>query len=168
MTSAIVDRPPLDFAEGVTTLSHDLTECREASAAVEKRLQALSELKAGWDGANGRAVHSASLVHASRIAQQALRAGLAGPELFPVPDGGVQFEWSVGPVGLELEIEPCSRAMVFACDRPSGMRIHGERARDGSLVALVLALLNAHRRAQPPHAAAHTRRRAHGTAIDAE
>jgi len=68
-----------------------------------------------------------------------------GPELFPVPDGGVQIEWSAGPVEIELEIEPDQRGAILVCDdEQSGQRIDGELPADASRFRLALARLIAH------------------------
>lgn len=146
MTTATIEKPDQDFASGASTLPERAADYVELENAVRGRLDELSQLEVGWDGADARPVDRLALDHAWRLAEQSIRADLPAPELFPVPDGGVQLEWHAGPVELEVEIEPGARAVVFVCDdEQSGQQIDGELPEDASRFALALARLNAHR-----------------------
>ncbi len=133
------------FAPGATLLPTD----RDLSGAVQRRiahrLQTLLELRSGWDGAEGQQLNPEALVTAARVITQGISTGLPEPELFPVPDGGVQLEWRSGPLELELEIEPGYDAVVFVCeDEQTGQRLDGELPRDRSRLALAFARLAAY------------------------
>lgn len=145
MTTATIEQSNGGFAPGATLLPAD----RDLSGAIERRiahrLEALLELGSGWDGADAHHLDPDALVTAARVIAQAISTGLPEPELFPVPDGGVQVEWRSGPVELELEIEPGHRAVLFVCDdEQTGQQIDGELPRDRSRLALAFARLAAY------------------------
>jgi hypothetical protein len=145
MTTATIEPSDGGFAPGATVLPAD----RDLSGAVERRiahrLERLLELGAGWDGAEAERLDPDTLVTAARLIAQAISAGLPEPELFPVPDGGVQVEWSAGPIELELEIEPGQRGVAFVCDdEQTGQQIDGVLPRDRSRLALAFARLAAY------------------------
>jgi hypothetical protein len=145
MTTATIEQTDGGFAPGATLLPAD----RDLSGAVEHRiahrLERLLELGSGWDGEDAERLDPDALVTAARVIAQAISAGLPEPELFPVPDGGVQIEWAAGPVELELEIEPGQRGVVFVCDdEQTGQQIDGELPRDRSRLALAFARLAAY------------------------
>ena len=145
MTTATIEHSNGGFAPGATVLPAD----RDLSGAVERRiadrLERLLELGSGWDGADAQRPDPDALVTAARVIAQGISAGLPEPELFAVPDGGIQVEWRAGPVELELEIEPGDRAVVFVCDdEQTNQQIDGELPRDRSRLALAFARLAAY------------------------
>jgi hypothetical protein len=113
MRTATIEGGGGGFAPGATALPAR----RDLSGAVEERiaqrLERLLELESGWGEADAKRPGPDVVATAARLIYQAISAGLPEPELFPVPDGGVQVEWRAGPVELELEIEP---SVVFVCD----------------------------------------------------
>lgn len=146
MTPATLDPVKSDFAAGASLAPPRMAEHEDIERAVRERLDQISVLDYGWDGEDARAVDPLALRLAWTLAEQALRAGFPEPEVFPVPDGGVQLEWHAGPVELEVEIEPGARAVVFVCDdEQAGQQIDGELPRDESRFGLALARLNAYR-----------------------
>lgn len=145
MTTATIEQSNGGFAPGATLLPAD----RDLSGAIQQRiasrLERLFELDAGWDGEDARQLDPDALVTAARVIAEGISAGLPEPELFPVPDGGIQLEWRAGPVELELEIEPGHGSVVFVCDdEQTGQQIDGELPRDRSRLALAFARLGAY------------------------
>jgi hypothetical protein len=105
----------------------------------------LSALPEGWDSYGARPIDRSALRRAQLIAERALTLPLPAPRLLPVPSGGVQLEWSAGPVEVELEIEPGGASAVFVCDdAQASQRIDGELPADDGLFNLALARLAAH------------------------
>lgn len=144
MTTATLDTLQ-EFVAGASTAPADLLSSGRIDARVSQRLRELSALEAGWDGEDARTVDPSALVTAGQVIAQAIIAGLPEPELFPVPDGGVQVEWHAGPVELEVEIEPDQRGIVFVCDdEQAGQQIDGELPADQSRFSLAIARLAAH------------------------
>jgi hypothetical protein len=144
VTTVSADRGD-DVVSSATLVPPALSGVRASEDRVQTRLDELAGLSGGWDGHDAKRIDQLALTLACRLMQQALHAGLPEPELFPVPDGGVQLEWKAGALELELEIEPGARALVFACDdERSGQRIDGELPRDESRFRLALARFNAY------------------------
>ncbi len=115
---------------------------REEFAA---RIAELGGLADGWDSYGARAIDRRALRVGQMIAERALTLTLPLPRLLAVPSGGVQVEWSVGPVDLELEIEPGGAAAIFICDDEyTAQRIDGELPADQGLFNLALGRLAAH------------------------
>jgi len=145
MTTATIEDGNGGFAPGATLLPADRDLSGEVEGRITHRLEALLRLGSGWDGTDAQRLDPDALVTAARVIAQAISAGLPEPELFPVPDGGVQVEWRAGPVELELEIEPSHGAVVFVCDdEQTGQQIDGELPDDISRLALALARLAAY------------------------
>lgn len=145
MTTATSGQNNGGFAPGATLLPAD----RDLSGAIQqriaRRLAGLLELSSGCYRADARRLDPDALITAARVIAEGISAGLPEPELFPVPDGGVQVEWRAGPVELELEIEPGQQAIVFVCDdEQTNQQIDGELGRDGSRLALAFARLAAY------------------------
>lgn len=113
-------------------------------ARLAGRFEELASLEEDWDGYRARPIDSLALRRAEQIVQ-ALGEGLPTPNVLPIPDGGVQLEWTAGPVELELEVQPAPGALVFVCDDDaSGQRFDGELPGDDGLLGLALARLSAH------------------------
>lgn len=145
MTTATLTDPQPAFAVGVSTTLSPPAGLLESSKRLDSRLDELTSLTGNWDGEGAQSVDRAALRLAGAVITQALRAGLPEPEIFPVPDGGVQIEWQAGPVELELEIEAGGRVGVFVCDdKQATQQIDGQIPEDLSRFALALARLNAY------------------------
>ncbi len=145
MTMATLIPEQSDFAAGASVAPRGTGDYLALEEGLRARLDELGGLDSGWDGESARSIDALALRVAWSVVEQALRAHLPEPEVFPVPDGGVQLEWSAGPVELELEIEPNGSAVVFVCDdEQAGQRIDGELPGDESRFGLALARLNAY------------------------
>lgn len=135
--------PASDFAAGARLSPID--QYLNVTRRTRERLDQLRRLTEGWDCEQARPIDPDALELARMAAERLLRAGLSEPEVFPVPDGGVQLEWRAGPLELEVEVEPGASAVVFLCDdEQSGERIDGVLPRDESRFALALARLSGH------------------------
>jgi hypothetical protein len=107
-----------------------------------RELAVLVRLEANWDGYGAKPIDKPALALATRFVNAMSSMGLPAPEIFPVPDGGVQLEWAVGPMELEIEIEPGRQGVVFVGDdADSGRRFDGELPRDQALFAHAIANL---------------------------
>ncbi len=81
---------------------------------IEAELNQLLELRAGWDGRRARPVTLAAVKSTVRVIDSLMNDGSAPPQLFPLPDGGVQIEWHVGGNSIEVEIDGGGEAHVLA------------------------------------------------------
>src|SRR6266511_1822635 len=137
--SMIADAPPsettLHLPQRVDDITPRAPQFGDGAEQLEARFAELAELREGWDGYGAQPIDRHALVLAERVVRDTLKAGLPTPELFSVPDGGVQLEWGAGSMELELEIEPGGRGVVFVGDDPkSGRRFDGELPRDAALL----------------------------------
>jgi hypothetical protein len=144
----IADAPPSETTLRLPQQFDDVTprgpKLGDGVNQLEVRLIELAELRDGWDGYGAHPVDRHALVAAERLIRETLRAGWPTPELFPIPSGGVQLEWSAGSMELELEIEPGGRGVVFVGDdSTSGRRFDGELPRDAALLLQAATTLGA-------------------------
>lgn len=80
-------------------------------------LARLRHLPAGWDGHNAKPPTGAACDTAARLLAALARAGATAPQLFPVPDGGVQLEWHArGSVEIEVEPDGTTSLLVDGLD----------------------------------------------------
>jgi len=109
------------------------------------RLRKLIALEADWDGYEARRIDSRAIAVAARLVHALSRNGFPTPEMFPVADGGVQLEWCIGTMELEIEIEPGASSAVFVGDdRATGRHFDGEFPRDAGLWRQALVTLASH------------------------
>ena len=114
-------------------------------AEVARRLEEFAALASDWDGYGARQIDRRALELARVLVWRFLEQGLPVPEIFPVPDGGVQIEWEAGPLELELEVEPGALSAVFVCDdRAIDRRFDGELPADLNRFRLAMQRLAAH------------------------
>lgn len=145
MSTTTIDGAQGPFAVGASFAPARVDLSGDVQRRVAERLGELIALATGWDGEDAKPIDRTALSAAAAVIAQLTSAGLPEPELFPVPDGGVQVEWRAGPVEIELEFEPDARGFVFVCDDDQvGQTIDGELPRDLSRFALAVARLHAH------------------------
>lgn len=82
--------------------------------AVQSRLVALSQLPPDWDSYGARAVQHTAIQSALRFLAWIPDAPI--PAVVPVATGGVQVEWHLPGLDIELEFQPDGRMHLFACD----------------------------------------------------
>jgi hypothetical protein len=110
------------------------------ASGLPSELVDLVALEAGWDGYAAAPINRLALTLSARLMAMATRMDMPRPEVFPVPSGGVQLEWTAGPMELELEIEPGAQVVVFVGDdSETGRRFDGELPRDQALFSRAMA-----------------------------
>lgn len=145
MTTASIGPDERELMSDASLVPRPVERLPEADRDLAERLGALSALQSGWDGDDAHPIDPAALRLSSAWVRSLMDVGLPMPEIFPVPDGGVQLEWSAGPVELELDIEPGARSVVFVCDdERSGQRFDGLLPGNESLLRLALVRLRAY------------------------
>lgn len=135
----IADAPPSETTLHLPHRVDDTTprapRLGDGAERLEARFAELAELREGWDGYGAQPIDRHALVFAETVIRDTLKAGWPTPEVFPVPNGGVQLEWGAGSMELELEIEPGGQGIVFVGDDlKSGRRFDGELPRDSALL----------------------------------
>jgi hypothetical protein len=97
---------------------------------VEQRLNRLLGLPEGWNGANASEVADGAVERAAILAFEVLDDLPLSPQFFPLPNGGVQFEWHVGGSSVEIEVEPDGEAFAVAETSDGGPAIEEDVAED--------------------------------------
>ena len=84
---------------------------------VEKQLDAIALLPAGWDS-NGAPSPDIHLVESARSLIKCLAqlGAVSKPHVNPTPSGGVQFEWEIDDRYFELEVVAEHAAAYFCRD----------------------------------------------------
>lgn len=142
MTTVAFGDDPIDIAPGATALSP--AAAITSSSDKHWKLSSTSSAPLEPTGTVTRAGLSIGERWSSllSIIQSAGRAGLASPDLLPVPDGGLQLRWDAVPVDLELEPEPGGFLASFVCDdRRAGQQIDGDLPGQEARLELALARL---------------------------
>lgn len=87
----------------------------EAAEAVDA-----AEVEAGWLDGEGAATHSGVLERARSLLARLLEDGAPVPRVYPVPDGGLQAEWTIGSREVSVTVEPGGTLYVISVDTSSG------------------------------------------------
>jgi hypothetical protein len=127
-----------------TSIPRELGWAGDSRSILAERISELAALVTNWDSYGAAPTDRLALRRAQLFAERMLTLPLPAPRLFPVPDGGVQLEWSAGPVELELEIEPGGHAVFVCDDTQSNQRLDGELPADVGLLGLAFARVAAH------------------------
>ncbi len=110
------------------------------ASTIEKQLNDLLRLRPGWDGRRARPPYQAAVMRAIEVF--ASFGDLAfPPQVFPLPDGGIQLEWHAGS-SVEIEVDAEGVAHVLVVDDIGEIDINEElRSGDAVLIDRVRAVL---------------------------
>lgn len=97
-----------------------IRENARATALVESRLNAFSELSEGWLDGQGEAPTPAALAIARHMIRVLLNLNLPRPRLAPTLEGGVEAEWSMGDREISVTFEPDGRLYGNSVDVSTG------------------------------------------------
>lgn len=87
-----------------------------------RKLTDLSKLPENWDGYGSRPIQSPAIRQAASLVEQLSQFSIPAPQIFPVPGGGLQFEWKNAKCGMELEILPDGTMEFLIEDAEEQMR----------------------------------------------
>lgn len=78
------------------------------------KLSTISRLPQGWDDMRAKEITYVVLSTALRIVSfLATHPSFTPPQIFPLPDGGMQIEWHIDNNDLEIEIDPIGNLYVL-------------------------------------------------------
>jgi len=83
-------------------------------------LSNLTYLDDNWDSYGASSPSKQALLGSAHIAYEVLRNDTPTPDVFPVPNGNIQFEWSCFNLDIEIEIESQGKCHVCFEDLDSG------------------------------------------------
>lgn len=124
--TAMLSAPPkvlqemrFPFADGelVLVVERDPPDWLESTAHA---LVALLDLAPGWDSYSARPVARTHVNAALRILLLAMRHDSPAPTVVPTNRGGVQLEWHMGGIDLEIETLSTQRLLVSFEDATTG------------------------------------------------
>ena len=87
-------------------------------------LQELASLPAGWDSYGAPPIDPGCVIKAVHVLMEAMEPDTPAPSVVPTSRGGVQFEWHIGGIDFEIEIEPTY--LVSAYYRAAGGAVEKE------------------------------------------
>lgn len=119
-----------------------MSECAIWLPIALSKLQELSQLPSNWDSYNSRPISRAALAKAAEVLRH-IADRMPAPDIFPVPGGGIQMEWSNdGYEKLEIGILPTGD-IEYECtgqEAPEHMKQYLEQFSKDSRRASVILL----------------------------
>lgn len=92
----------------------------------EVQLTRLLALPKGWDGRWAEPVTESAMRIAVAVLAGVMTDDGACPQLFPLPDGGIQVEWHAAGEDVEVEIERDGSAHALVVDATGEVTVEGE------------------------------------------
>ena len=111
------------------------------SRVVEKAKEFLT-LNDNWDSYGARKTSPDAVVAAVRWASELFQEETPTPDVFPVPNGNVQIEWSCYDLEIEIEIESITKCSVFFEDLRSNESWEEEFSYDIRKLVAIISELN--------------------------
>lgn len=120
---------------------HELT-FEDAADALSDAVTA-AVVDEGWFDGDGSATDPEVVRRAQALLAAIVASGAPQPRVFPVPDGGVQAEWTVGDREISVAVEPGGGLYVVSVDVSSGASEDASLAEDDPAPVLRLVLPDA-------------------------
>jgi len=114
-------------------------------STIRRRLQALSQLEEGWDGQKAKPVSHSNIDIALQVLLGVMQTGTPVPTLVPTVRGGLQIEWHLQDVDIELEIESPAPYVLSFEDRVAHREFERELTSDLHLFAEAVTRISARR-----------------------
>lgn len=111
-------------------------------APVRNSIRELLSLAADWDSYGASRVEPAFAASATTLLQTMMDAETPIPSIVPTASGGVQIEWHVNGIDLEVEVESTSRINVLYEDLRTGFSWETEFTSDLQKLRQVVATLS--------------------------
>jgi hypothetical protein len=89
---------------------------------VKQRLEELILLQPNWDSYGGAPVDPRVVQLATSVVEWFAVADMPPPDVFAMSDAGVQIEWHVRQVNIEIDISPLDGTTIYFDDLHSGQR----------------------------------------------
>jgi hypothetical protein len=115
-----------DAPGGETELVEEISIPDFATAdlhSIIARVEELIDLPAGWDSYGAGRVRPDAALHAIKVYSLLVREAFPAPHLVPTVSGGVQLEWHLPGMDLEIEVLGRGRLQVFLEDEGTGQAI---------------------------------------------
>jgi hypothetical protein len=106
-----------------------------------RELNELLRLRPRWDGHRARSITDEAVRSTVQTLFEIAEELSLPPQFFPLPDGGIQYEWHVGGQSVEVEVGAGGIAHVLATDRDGEVLAEGQLGSDGELIQSVGAIV---------------------------
>lgn len=100
---------------------------------LDRRLNELSSMDAGWLDGEGESPSKDALDRAGRLLGDLLTFEVPRPRVFPTPEGAVQAEWTMGEHEISVTFEPDGRIHAIAVNVASGHTEEPDLAGDDAM-----------------------------------
>lgn len=108
---------------------------------IEKKVNILLNLSENWDGYGAqRIIHECVIAAFSLVLPPNATHETPEPQFVPTSQGGIQVEWHLGGIDLELVFDPSASAHYYYAEL-NGIEIEGEVGDDPSLVRSLIRAL---------------------------
>ena len=87
---------------------------------VKRRIRDMAELPANWDSYGAVPVDRRIPPIAEDLVEWFAVAGMPPPDVFATSDGGIQIEWHIRRVNIEIEISPIEGTTIYFQDLNEG------------------------------------------------
>jgi hypothetical protein len=94
------------------------------------RLARLSQLAANWDGFGAKPIRPDASMFALTVLRSIMRPRSPSPQVVPISDGGLQLEWHVKSIDLEIRISAPYEFELWFEDKLTGFSICKELGAD--------------------------------------
>jgi hypothetical protein len=118
MDKEVFERRPERVTKFAST--HGVTRERIWLLPVLRRINKLLALPADWDGYGARPVRRDVAMFALAVLQRTMDAASPPAQIVPSSDGGLQLEWHMAGMDIELEIQSPYVAELWVRDRRDG------------------------------------------------
>jgi hypothetical protein len=114
-------------------------------ASVQQALIELLDLREGWNSYRAHPIAREAVVEAARLLASTMQTDTPPPSVIPTPPGGVQLEWHLRGMDVEVEIAPQGQVRLVYEDEVTGTRSN-EAVTDGRAPLRVLLVELSRRR----------------------
>lgn len=91
-----------------------------------RQINELRTLPEGWDGGRARQVTDSASLAAAQVAEVVSIDHGARPQIFPLPDGGLQVEWHFANNDVEVEVDEVGGLHVLAVNAAGEVVVDAE------------------------------------------
>jgi len=105
---------------GKSTITKEPLKIEAITNTVAKLIQ-LANLDDNWDSYGAKKPDTVALIAATDLAHELFGGYTPIPDVFPVPNGNIQLEWSIYNLELEIEVKNGTSCSAYFHDLDTGV-----------------------------------------------
>ncbi|MEK7996278.1 MAG: hypothetical protein AAB403_20960 [Planctomycetota bacterium] len=127
----------VDFGSGLSNFrrSHSAAIQPKWQASVLMKVTELLSLRPGWDSYSAPVLKHDAAMFAMIVLQNVMKPGTPEPSVVPSSTGGVQLEWHVKDIDLEIHVLAPYQGEIWWCDRATGHESSVQLSKDLSVLS---------------------------------